>query len=195
MGTAVRDRPSLGAGFTFIELIVALAIIAFAFAYAIVQLDGATAPARLASGAREVAAAVEFLRGHAIQSGRPMELHIDIDTHSWTYVVPPRPSESEISRQEQEEVLVMDPVTLPKWVEFEGIQLDSSDTRNSGSLVVTFSPLGEVSPNGFMIRLVSLEIQDQQSNRFSVEVNGLTGEVRVSPGVARFEQVVKGDAF
>jgi len=182
-------------GFTFVELMVVLTILSFAFAYAVIHLDGATGPARLSSSAREVGSAVEFLRGHAIQSSRPLELHVDIDKGEWRCVMPPRPSESEVERSGEEEVLVTDPVALPKWIRFEGIQLDSQEVRSSGTLVITFSPLGEVTPNGFMIRLVSEEIADEAEARFSIEVNGLTGEVSYLPGQAPFDQVVRGDSF
>jgi len=80
-------------------------------------------------------------------------------------------------------------------IHFEGIQLDSNETRTSGELVVTFSTLGEITPNGFMVRLLSDEIADREEASFSVEVNGLTGEVSYTPGFAKFEQVVKGESF
>lgn len=182
-------------GFTFVELIVVLAILAFAFTYGIVHLDGATGPARLSSSARQVGTTIEFLRGHAIQANRPVELHIDLDRHEWTTVLPPRPSESAQDLRDEEEILVTDPVGLPKKIAFEGIQMDTNDMQRSGTVVITFSPLGEITPNGFMVRLLSDEIADDEDRSFSIEVNGLTGEVSYTPGFAKFEQVVKGDAF
>ena len=40
-------------GFTFVELMVVLAILSFAFTYGIIHLDGATGAARLSSAARQ----------------------------------------------------------------------------------------------------------------------------------------------
>ena len=182
-------------GFTFVELMVVLAILAFAFTYAIVHLDGATGQARLASAGRQVGTTVEFLHGHAVQANRPMEMEIRLDTGEWRSILPARPSESESDRQDEEEVLFTDWVALPRNIRFEGIQLDSRETRTDGTLVITFEPGGEISPNGFMIRLVSDEIRDIDQALFSVEVNGLTGEVSYLPGNATFDQVVKGDSF
>ena len=182
-------------GFSFVELMVVLAILSFAFAYAVLHLDGATGSARLSSAARQVGTTIEFLRGHAIQARRPIELYLDLDHGKWRIVLPPRPSEREADRQEQEDVLYTEDVFLPPNIRFEGVQLDAQDSQNSGEMVLTFSPLGEIAPNGFLVRLVSDEIADDERSRFSIEVNGLTGEVSYLPGFAPFDQVVKGDAF
>ena len=86
-------------------------------------------------------------------------------------------------------------MALPKGFRFEGIQTDAQDLRADGDFTVTFSPLGEIAPNGFLVRLISDEIADQEEASFSIEVNGLTGEVSYAPGYAKFEQVVKGESF
>ena len=189
------ERPPRERGFTFVELMVVLAILAFAFAYAVIHLDGATGEARLASAARQMGSSVEFLRGHAIQASRPMELEIDIDKGSWTSIMPPRPSESEVERRDQEEVIYTYPLVLPPRIRIEAIQIDAHEQKTTGILVVTFSPLGEITPSGFLVRLLSDEIADRDAASFSVEVNGLTGEVSYLPGIAPFDQVVSGDGF
>jgi Tfp pilus assembly protein FimT len=176
-------------------LMVVLAILAFAFSYSIVHLDGATGPARLSSAARQVGTTIEFLRGHAIQASRPLELHIDLERGEWKTLIPPRPSESEVDRREESEVLVTDPVALPREIRFHSVQFDANDQQTSGEIVITFSPLGEMSPNGLMLRLYSEEISNRDDSYFSIEVNGLSGEVSYTPGLAKFEQVIKGDAF
>jgi len=183
-------------GFTFVELMVVLAILAFAFSYGIIHLDGATGTARISSAARQIGTTFEFLRGQAIQSARPIELHIDLDLAEWKTVIPPRPSESSAERSEDEEILVMDPVGFGTTaIRFDAIQFDPNDQQTSGQVVITFSALGEMSPNGLMLRLVSDEVGAEDEKYFSVEVNGLTGEVSYTPGTTRFEQVVKGESF
>jgi len=190
------SRPHAGArGFTFVELMVVLAILAFAFSYAIIHLDGATGPARLSSAARQVGTTIEFLRGHAIQATRPLELHIDLDRGEWKTVIPPRTSASDEDRVEENEVLVTDPVALPREIRFHSVQFDANDQQSSGVVVITFSKLGEMSPNGLMLRLYSEEISNRDDSYFSIEVNGLSGEISYTPGLAKFEQVIKGDAF
>ncbi len=186
-------------GFTFVELMVVLAILSFAFTYAVLHLDGATGQARLAAAARQVGSTMEFLRGHAIQASRDVELHIDLDRGEWTSVLPPRPEEAEEDRRDQESVLTTDPVKLPELIrmnrESGGIQLDADTLKSSGVVVVTFDRNGRIVPFGFLVRLVSDEISDPEQATFSVEVNGLTGEVTYTPGFSRFDQVVAGDSF
>ena len=189
------SRADVPRGFSFVELMVVLAILSFAFAYSVLHLDGATGSARLSSAARQVGSTIEVLRAHAVQARRPIELYLDLDHGKWRIVLPPRPSEREVDRRDAEEVLYTEDVFLPPNIRFEGVQLDAHDSQNSGELVLTFSPLGEIAPNGFMVRLVSDEIADDDLSRFSIEVNGLTGEVAYIPGFAPFDQVVRGDAF
>lgn len=193
--TRTRRPAAREGGFTFIELLVALAILAFAFTYGVLRLDGATAGARLASAGRQVGCSVEFLRGHAIHAARPVEMEIDIEHRRYRSVLPPRPSETEAEREDGEASIVTEWVSLPKWVRFEGIQVGDDDSITTGIVTVTFSPLGEVSPNGFMIRLVSDEIANPDESAFSVEVNGLTGQVDYMQGRAEFEQVIDGASF
>ena len=193
------DRPSgeRARGFTFVELMVVLAILAFAFAYGVIHLDGATGAARLSASARQVGTTIEFLRGHAIQANRDLELHIDLDHNRWRMVLPPRPSEREADRREQEDVLYTEDVMLPESVDFDAILLDATDARTTGEIVITFSPLGEIVPNGFLIRLASEEVRssNEEDAFFSIEVNGLTGEISYLPGRPAFEQVIRGNAF
>jgi hypothetical protein len=73
--------------------------------------------------------------------------------------------------------------------------VDTRESQDRGEVVIGFSPLGEITPNGFMVQLVSWEIADPEQAFFSIEVNGLTGELEYTPGVAPFEQVVKGESF
>ncbi len=201
--TPSADPGRRAGGFTFIELLVALAILSFAFAYGIVHLDGATAPARLAAAARQLGSTIEFLRGHAIHASRPVEMEVDLTgveidgvrRHRFRSVLPPRPSESDSDRRDQESVLQTEWIYLPKWIRLAGVRMSARQTEETGLIVLTFSPLGEISPNGFLIRLESDEIAAREHSVFSVEVNGLTGEVSYVPGEVEFDQVVDGDSF
>lgn len=184
-----------GGGFSFVELMVVLAILAFAFTYAVVHLDGMTGEAKLSSAARQVGSSIEFLRGQAIRAHRAFELHLHLDTGQWESVIPRGSPESAEDRRSQEEVIVTEPVDLPRYIRFAGVKLDAGTVKTSGDLVVTFSEKGEIAPNGFMVLLISDEIADPEQAQFSIEVNGITGAVEYVPGDAPFEQVVRGDAF
>lgn len=189
-GSRTRDG-----GFTFVELMVVLAILAFAFTYAVIHLDGATGEAKLSSSARQVGSAIEFLHGQAVRANQDFELHIHLDTGQWESVIPRRASESPEDRRTQEEVIVTEPVDLPRYIRFAGVKLDANTVTTSGEFIVSFSPRGEMTPNGFMVLLISDEIADPDQAQFSVEVNGLTGRVDYIPGDAPFDQVVRGDSF
>jgi type II secretion system protein H len=183
------------AGFTFVELLLVLAILAFAFTYAIVHLDGATGPTRLSSAARQVGSSIEFLRGHAIQATRPLEMEIDLDHGRFRTIIPPRPSESDSDRRNQEEILQTEWTDLPPRVAFREVLFGRNDVERSGIVRVLFFEGGEIAPNGFQLRLHSDEVIDPDQAWFTLEVNGLTGEVQYLPGTPEFEQVIDGASF
>lgn len=71
-------------GFTLLEIVLVLAIIAFASLLAAAALGGGIEGLRLRSAAREVAAQLRFTRAHAIATGEPQRFVIDPGAHAWT---------------------------------------------------------------------------------------------------------------
>jgi general secretion pathway protein H len=71
------------AGFTLVELLIVIAIMAFLMTLGVIQLTGAQGKAELNAGAREIAAALRETRNHAITFGR-REAFV-LDTSSGTY--------------------------------------------------------------------------------------------------------------
>lgn len=83
-----RDRSSIPAarpahGFTLIEILVVLALIAFATSLAAVAFTGGMDAMRLRSSAKEIAAQLRFTRTHAIATGIPQRFTIDPVAHRW----------------------------------------------------------------------------------------------------------------
>ncbi|MHC4923721.1 MAG: hypothetical protein ACYTG4_06535, partial [Planctomycetota bacterium] len=63
------------------------------------------------------------------------------------------------------------------------------------TFTIRFEEGGEIIPNGFMILVQSAEIDNEDDSAFSVEVNGLTGEVFYEAGRAQFDQVIDDSSF
>src|SRR6478735_7293663 len=82
-GAAVR-------GFTLIEMLVVLAIIAAA-----AVTNGFTG-ARLRSDAKEIAAQLRYTRAQAISTGRPQQFFIDPSAHTWRA---PNTRDGKVSKQ------------------------------------------------------------------------------------------------
>jgi general secretion pathway protein H len=71
------------AGFTLVEMLIVISIMAFVMTLAVIQLSGAQGKAELEAGAREIASALREVRSHAITFGR-REAFV-LDTSSGTY--------------------------------------------------------------------------------------------------------------
>ena len=71
-------------GFTLLELILVLALIAFASLLAAAALSGGFDGMRLRSAAKEVAAQLRFTRTQALATGEAQRFTIDPAAHRWT---------------------------------------------------------------------------------------------------------------
>lgn len=71
-------------GFTLLEVVLVLAIVALASLLAAVAIGGGTDGMRLRSAAKEVAAQLRFTRAQALATGEPQRFTIDPAAHAWT---------------------------------------------------------------------------------------------------------------
>lgn len=81
MGAAARRHAR---GFTLLEIVLVLAIIALATLLAAAALTGGADGLRLRSAAKEIAAQLRFTRAQAIATGEPQRFVIDPRAHAWT---------------------------------------------------------------------------------------------------------------
>lgn len=72
------------AGFTLLEVVLVLAIVALASLLAAAAIGGGTDGMRLRSAAKEVAAQLRFTRAQALATGEPQRFTIDPAAHAWT---------------------------------------------------------------------------------------------------------------
>lgn len=81
MNGHMRRRES---GFSLVEMVLVVALIAFASVLAVATLGGGYDGQRLRSAAREVAAQLRFARAQAMATGQPQRFVIDPQAHAWT---------------------------------------------------------------------------------------------------------------
>lgn len=81
---AARAGAPRAAGFTLIELVVVILIIAIATGLAAVTMTGGLDGMRLRSATSEVAAQLRFTRAQAIATGKRQDFAIDPHAHTWT---------------------------------------------------------------------------------------------------------------
>jgi general secretion pathway protein H len=84
MKSGVRPCPSVRApGFTLLEVLVVLVIVAMATTLAAMVFSGGLDGMRLRSSAKEIAAQLRYTRTEAIATGHPQRFTIDPRGHRW----------------------------------------------------------------------------------------------------------------
>lgn len=143
-------------GFSLLEMLLVIAIIAAASLLAAAALTGGMEGLRLRASAKEVAAQLRFTRAQAIATGLPQRFTIDPRAHAWTA---PKERRGEIPRQ--------------LGIVFTGAR--EVQPRQGEGAIVFFA---DGASTGGRVRLTA------RSAAWNVDVAWLTGEVRLERGEA-----------
>ncbi len=146
--------PRASGGFSLIELLLVIALIAVIGVFAATALSGGMDGIRLRAAAKEVAAQLRFTRAQAIATGRPQRFSIDPRAHTWTA---PRDRSGDIPSQ--------------LGIVFTGAR-ETQPARGVGAIVF----FADGASTGGRIQL------NAKSAAWNVDVKWLTGEVRLHRG-------------
>lgn len=80
---APRRRAAASRGFSLLEVVAVIALVALVTTSLAVALSGGMDGVRLRGAVKDVAAQLRFARVRAIVSGQPQDFVIDVDTRSW----------------------------------------------------------------------------------------------------------------
>jgi len=174
------------AGFTLIEMMVVLLLLGVGFGYTIINIDFLVPNASLEKAARDLGGTLTRLRGLAVFRGRPYQLEYDLDAHKYRVIRPTSKAEQEEGLPEYIET---DWFELPSEVSFENLQFNQQDVLTNSSRLIEFTPMGGV--EGHLIHLISAKIppDEQDRNRYTIELNPITGLVSYQPGLKEYAQV------
>jgi general secretion pathway protein H len=154
---AARAGAPRAAGFTLIELVAVILIIAIATGLASVAMTGGFDGIRLRSASSEVAAQLRFTRAQALATGKRQDFSIDPHAHTWKA---PKDRHGSLPKQ--------------LGIAFYGAREVQPSASEGG---IAFFPDG--ASTGGRIRLSAKRaVRD-------IDVAWLTGEVRVKRGEAR----------
>ena len=143
-------------GFTLLEIVLVMAIIALASVLAAAAMGGGFRGMQLKASARQIAANLRYTRAQAIETGRPQRFTIDPARHLWQA---PKAHHGDI------------PSKLS--IEFTGAREAQSDRARSDVGAIEFFPDGAAT--GGRIRLGSGKAA------WDIEVSWLTGQVQLQP--------------
>ena len=173
------------AGFTVIELMVVILLLGVVVGYGFLKIDNLVPSARLDKAARDLGQMLSRLRNLSIFAGRTHFLEYNLDAQTYRISRP-----TTIREQEEglDDYIESDWFELPKKVRIKAIQFSDRDAETRGLVRVEFTPTGEVV--GHLIHILSDEILDEAKNRYTVEINPITGLVTYTQGIHKsYDQV------
>src|SRR5438067_588354 len=138
------------AGFTFIELMVVIAILALLASIVVANLDGITAPTKLRGAARTLGNQMLEPKEMAALKNRPLSLEIDLEHQRWRVVDGPSETEMPNEKDREEATWIGDWESPPDGVHIKELSFSSTDVDRGGTNTITFQGDGEVSPSGFV---------------------------------------------
>jgi type II secretory pathway pseudopilin PulG len=182
-----RARQS-GGGFTVIELMVVILLLGAVVGYGFLKIDNLVPSARLDKAARDLGQILTRLRNLSIFSGRTHFLEYDLDDQ--TYRIG-RPTTIREQEDGADDIILSDWFELPKKVRIKAVQFSDRDAETQGLVRVEFTPTGEVV--GHLIHILSDEILDESKNRYTVEINPITGLVTYTQGIHKSSDQVRSE--
>lgn len=160
------------AGFTLLELLVVMLLLGLMFTYAILNIDLLVPSSRLDKAARDIGGMLTRLRGMAVFHGRSHFLEYDLDEHRYRAIRPSSLAEQDAGA---DELIFTEWFDLPRRVRFQDLMFNVRERETNGQWEVEFTPAGEVI--GHLVHLISDDIANEERNRFTVELNSITGLV------------------
>lgn len=168
-------------GFTLMELLVTLTLIALLFAIVVPNLGAFLPEARLEGSGKQILRTVDWVRSEARIQGKRMAIEFDLDRAMWRVVHPP---EQQLTRDQ-------DAWTLEEWtdqwvsLEEDVVFAGAGDAKNglahSGRYRLVFDEYGFSGD-----QMLVLKLKSDPTLVWSMMLQGLSGRVTV-------EQSEKGD--
>ena len=172
-----RGRSRQSAGFTMVELMIVVAIIAMMTTVVGVSVDALLPGERLNASIRNLASELRNIRTQAISRGMEFRLTYDLDNQRYCWSTP-FSIEGGVLRQERDEEWESDDRVYFPWVKLaEGVEFEqvwiAGETYSGGEVYVVFDPVGTATDHSIVLA------QPQFESRFTIEVMPLTGLTRM----------------
>lgn len=160
------------AGFTLIELIAVVLIIAIIATAVAPNLDRVSPKYSVRAGAREIASTAESCRSQSVLTGETYSVVYDLDEQEYWILLPQKydPETGEPEDTEREPLLPKR--YLPRGVKLVGILTADNEEHSSDQVQLDFSPFGNT---GSHIVLLRYGDEDKEGLKIWVRVNALLG--------------------
>jgi len=175
-----ESLPARPAGFTLMEVLVTMMVIALTFAIVVPNLSAFVPEARLEGSGKRILRELDWVRSEARIQGKRMTMEFDLERARWRIVYPP---EQKLTRDQDLWTLEERPedwIPLETDVVFEGAG-DARGRGHHGVYRLVFDEYGFTAD-----QLIVLKLATQPDMVWSLAIHGLTGRVEV-------EQSEKGE--
>ncbi|HEX6811432.1 MAG TPA: prepilin-type N-terminal cleavage/methylation domain-containing protein [Planctomycetota bacterium] len=162
------------AGFTLMEVLVTLTVMALVFAIVVPNISAFIPEARLDGSGKRILRELDSVRSEARITGKRMVMEFDLDRARWRIVYPP---EQKLTRDQDEWTLEERPedwIPLEKDVVFEGAGDAKKGRAHHGVYRLVFDEYGFTAD-----QLIVLKLQGDANMVWSLAIHGLTGRVEI----------------
>lgn len=178
-------RPQASSGFTLVELICVVVIVAAIAMLAAAQMDNLLPKYRLRAAAREVGAVLKQARTRAAGSGKDIFVEMDLSKGTYWILAPfPKMENGLPADPPQLEYQELMHSELPFDVEFVDVILGEKIRTASGRARVRFSPFGAA--NHTIVNL-----RNKEDRPLAVRMNGFTGNLTFHDGYKEADEILE----
>lgn len=165
-------------GFTFLELMVVIAIMAVLIAFVVPNMAGPRERAALRSASRSLASAGLLARQLSISYGEETTLILRPQENEWQLEVTPRTLTTRSRRADKDKEPLTEeeaPQALPKQVTINSVKTNNVEESLDGELRLTFFPNGSCSG-------MTIEVKNSREKSMTVDFERATGRPDVYIG-------------
>ena len=169
------ERPTKvggAAGFTMIELMVVVFIVALLFQLVTFNMGALVPGSLLDTEAKKFIASFDYLRSEAKIQGKPYKLQVDLSRHRWRTVLPPEDRLTTEQAVPEEVPLEWSP--LDERVRYLGFSGAGNPPARQGIVDIELDENGNTADQALSFRL-----REDDQKVWTVQIRGLTGETRL----------------